>query len=125
MLPPATRDQAGHCPCGIGGVQEDALGAGGQPHRLPRGRSHRGIAGADLAVVELQVRAPHPHIRHAVEKLVEPGTRVGHGASIDADDPFSAQPGDQSGHGRAGPERDDDMVKARQLGEQLAAAVRR
>ena len=124
MPPPATRairpDQSTRR---IGGVEEDALGAGGQPHRLPRGRSHHGIARADLAVVELQVRTPHPDIRHAVEKLVEPGPRVGHGTGVDADDPFGAKPGDQSGHGRAGPERDDDMVKARQLGEQLAAAV--
>ena len=48
---------------------------------------------------------------HAVEKLFEPGTRVG--AGVDADDPFGAEPGDQSGHGGAGPERDDDVVKAR------------
>src|SRR5580693_10398274 len=32
------RDQAGQSACRIGGVKEDALGAGGQPHRLPRGR---------------------------------------------------------------------------------------
>jgi hypothetical protein len=89
------RDQAGQSTCRIGGVEEDALGAGSQPHRLPRGRSHRGIAGADLAVVELQVRAPHPDIRHAVKKLVEPGTRVGDGTSVDADDPFGTEPGDQ------------------------------
>lgn len=53
------RDQAGQSTCRIGGVEEDALGAGGQPHRLPRGRSQRGIADADLAVVELQVRGRH------------------------------------------------------------------
>jgi hypothetical protein len=117
------RDQAGQSTCCIGGVEEDAPGAGGQPHYFPRGRSQRGIAGADLAVVELQVRAPHPDVRHAVEKLAEPGIRVGDGTSVDADDPFGTKPGDQSGHGRAGSERDDDMVKARQLGEQLAAAV--
>jgi hypothetical protein len=35
------------------------------------------------------------------------------GTSVDADDPFGAKPGDQSGHGRAGPERDDHVVKAR------------
>src|SRR5579862_4487877 len=78
------RDQAGQSTCRIGGVEEDALRAGGQPHRLPRGRSQRGIAGADLAVVELQVRAPHPDVRHAVEKLAEPGIRIGDGTSVDA-----------------------------------------
>jgi len=31
---------------------------------------HRGIAGADLAVVEPQVRAAYPDVGHAVEKLV-------------------------------------------------------
>ena len=37
------RDQAGQSTRGIGGVEEDALGAGRQPHRLPGGRGHRGV----------------------------------------------------------------------------------
>src|SRR5580658_9361325 len=76
------RGQAGQSTGRIGGIQEDALGAGGQPHRLPRGRGHRGVAGADLAAVKLQIRPPHPDVRHAVEKLTEPGTRVGDGTSV-------------------------------------------
>jgi len=63
------------------------------------------------------------HTRHAVEEFAQRCAGVRNGAGVDADDPLGAEMGDQSRHRRAGTERDNDMVKVGQLGEELDGAV--
>jgi len=63
------------------------------------------------------------HTRHAVEEFAQRCAGVRNGAGVDADDPLGAEVGDQSRHRRAGTERDNDMVKVGQLGEELDGAV--
>src|SRR2546430_327602 len=97
-----TRDQSSQSPPGVGRIEKDAFGTGGQPHRLTSGRSQGGVPGTYLATVDLQIRASHMYAGHAVEKFVQSRTGIRDGAGVYADDPLGAEMGDQSRHGRAG-----------------------
>ena len=55
------RDESGERACRVGGIEEDPFSARGQPHRLTGGRGQYGVAGADLASVDLQVRTSRLH----------------------------------------------------------------
>ena len=60
-------DQPGQGARGVGGVEEDALGAGGQPHRRGGTRGQRGVTSAHLIPVDLQPGSWHMPAGHSVE----------------------------------------------------------
>ena len=116
-------DQPGQGPRRVGGIEEDALGTRGEPHRRGGIRRQRRVPGTHLVTVDPQIRPADGHTRHAIEELVQRGTRVGHGTGVDADDSLGAEAGDQPRHGAAGSERHHHVVDAGQLVKQFGAAV--
>ena len=83
--------QPGQRPRRVGGVEEDALGAGGQPHRHGGTRGQRGVTSAHLTTVDLQPVLQYVPAGHSVEKLIQCGARVGDGAGVNANDPVRTE----------------------------------
>jgi hypothetical protein len=114
-------DEAGHGPAGVNGVEQEALGPGGQPDRGGGGLGQAGVAGADL--VGAQPQRPRGR-RLSGDRSDERGddlARGGDGAGVHAEHVLGSELGDQSGHSAARADGDDRGRLAGQPVGQLGA----